>query len=137
MLIELVKRGELNLRTVVNKTSHAVADRFGIADRGYIREGYFADLVLVDPHGTTTVKKEDLLYKCGWSPVTGRTFPAKVLATWVNGGLAYRDGVVSEKPLGERINFIRNRSEEHTSELQSLMRISYAVFCLQKKKQIS
>src|SRR3546814_5029194 len=98
MLIDLVKRGELNLRTVVNKPSHAVADRFGIADRGYIREGYFADLVLVDPHGTTTVKKEDLLYKCGWSPVTGRTFPAKVLATWVN------------------------RSEEHTSELQSLMR---------------
>src|SRR3546814_4843935 len=114
MLSDLVKRGELNLRTVVNKTSHAVADRFGIADRGYIREGYFADLVLVDPHGTTTVKKEALLYKCGWSPVTGRTFPAKVLATWVNGGTAYRDGVVREKPLGERINFIRNCSSNYT-----------------------
>ncbi|NKF22366.1 dihydroorotase [Solimonas marina] len=106
MLIDLVKRGELNLRTVVNKTSHAVAERFGIQDRGYIREGYFADLVLVDPHGTTTVKKEDVLYKCGWSPVEGRTFPAKVLATWVNGGLAYRDGVVNEQPLGERIRFV-------------------------------
>lgn len=106
MLIELVKRGELNLRTVVNKTSHAVADRFGVRDRGYIREGYFADLVLVDPHGTTTVKKEDILYKCGWSPVTGRTFPAKILATWVNGGLAYRDGVVNDQPLGERMHFV-------------------------------
>jgi dihydroorotase len=108
MLIELVKRGELNLRTVVSKTSHAVADRFGIKDRGYIREGYFADLVLVDPHGTTTVKKEDILYKCGWSPVTGHTFRAKILATWVNGGLAYRDGVVNQQPLGERIHFARS-----------------------------
>lgn len=106
MLIELVKRGELNMRTVVRKTSHAVADRFGIADRGYVREGYFADLVLVDPHGQTTVKKEDVLYKCGWSPVEGRTFPAKILATWVNGEIAYRDGVITEKPLGQRINFV-------------------------------
>src|SRR3546814_17411667 len=89
MLIDLVKRGELNLRTVVNKTSHAVADRFGIADRGYIREGYFADLVLVDPHGPTTVKKEDLLYKCGWSPVTGRTFPAKDRKSVVKGKSGY------------------------------------------------
>ncbi|WP_028080573.1 dihydroorotase [Solimonas soli] len=105
MLIELAKRGELNMRTVVRKTSHAVADRFGIKDRGYVREGYFADLVLVDPHGTTTVKKEDVLYKVGWSPVEGHTFPAKVLATWVNGEIAYRDGVVMDKPLGQRINF--------------------------------
>src|SRR3546814_11335046 len=65
MLIDLVKRGELNLRTVVNKTSHAVADRFGIADRGYIREGYFADRVLVAPPGTTTVQQKELTYKCG------------------------------------------------------------------------
>ncbi|MFT4047869.1 MAG: dihydroorotase [Solimonas sp.] len=105
MLIELVKRGELNLRTVVRKTSHAVADRFGIQDRGYVREGYFADLVLVDPHGTTTVRKEDVLYKCGWSPVEGRTFPAKILATWVNGEIACRDGAVAGTPLGQRINF--------------------------------
>lgn len=105
MLIELVKRGELNLRTVVNKTSHAVAERFGIVDRGYVREGYFADLVLVDPHGTTTVRKEDVLYKCGWSPLEGRSLPAKVLATWVNGALAYRDGTVLPAPRGERIQF--------------------------------
>ncbi len=107
MLIDLVKRGEMNLRTVVNKTSHAVADRFGIPDRGYIREGYWADLVLVDPHGSTPVRKEDLLYKVGWSPVEGKTFPAKILATWVNGEIAYRDGVVLDRPLGRRLQFVR------------------------------
>jgi dihydroorotase len=107
MLIDLVKRGEMNLRTVVNKTSHAVADRFGIPDRGYIREGYWADLVLVDPHGSTTVRKEDLLYKVGWSPVEGKTFPAEILTTWVNGEIAYRDGVVLDRPLGRRLQFVR------------------------------
>lgn len=105
MLIELVKRGDLNLRTVVRKTSHAVADRFGIVDRGYVREGYWADLVLVDPHGTTTVRKSDVLYKCGWSPVEGRSFPAKIRATWVNGELAYQDGVVLPQTRGARIEF--------------------------------
>jgi len=107
MLLDLVKRGEMNLRTVVKKTSHAVADRFGIPDRGYIREGYWADLVLVDPHATTTVRKPDLLYKCGWSPVEGRTFPARIKATWVNGEIAYRDGVVMAQPLGRRLHFVR------------------------------
>lgn len=105
MLIELVKRGDLNLRTVVRKTSHAVADRFGIVDRGYVREGYWADLVLVDPHGTTTVRKSDVLYKCGWSPVEGRSFPAKIRATWVNGELAYQDGAVLPQTRGARIEF--------------------------------
>ncbi len=105
MLIDLVKRGELNLRTVVNKTSHAVAERFRIPDRGYIREGYWADLVLVDPHGTTTVRKEDLLYKCGWSPVEGRSYPAAIRGTWVNGELVYENGAVQGAPLGQRIRF--------------------------------
>ena len=105
MLLDLVKRGEMNLRTVVNKTSHAVADRFGITDRGYIREGYWADLVLVDPHATTTVEKKDVLYKCGWSPVEGRTFPAKILGTWVNGALVYENGVVAPQPQGQRLQF--------------------------------
>lgn len=107
MLLELVKRGEMNLRTVVNKTSHAVADRFGIPDRGYIREGYWADLVLVDPHATTAVAKQDVLYKCGWSPVEGRTFPAKILGTWVNGALAFDGTQVLPTPLGQRLHFKR------------------------------
>lgn len=105
MLIDLVKRGEMNLRTVVNKTSHAVADRFGIPDRGYIREGYWADLVVVDPHATTTVRKSDVLYRCGWSPVEGCTFPATIRATFVNGALAAENGCVVGGPKGQRIRF--------------------------------
>lgn len=105
MLLDMVQRGELNLRTVVNKTSHAVADHFGITDRGYIREGYWADLVLVNHNATTTVRKQDLLYHVGWSPLEGRTFPARIDATWVNGELAYHEGKVNPRPLGQRINF--------------------------------
>ena len=105
MLIDLVKRGELSMSTVVNKTSHAVAERFGVRERGYIREGYWADLVLVDPHGSTTVQRDNVLYKCGWSPLEGRTLPARINATWVNGELAYRDGKVSAQRYGQRLQF--------------------------------
>jgi len=105
MLLDLVARRELDLYTVVHKTSHAVAERFGIRDRGYIREGYWADLALVNFETSTTVRKADLLYKCGWSPVEGVTFPAAISATWVNGELAYRDGRVQSKPLGQRLQF--------------------------------
>ena len=105
MLVDLVKRGELNLSTVVKKTSHAIADRFGVKERGYIREGYWADLTLIDPQASTTVTRKDVLYKCGWSPVEGVTFPARIEATWVNGELAYRNGKVLPRPLGQRIEF--------------------------------
>lgn len=103
MLIDLVKRGELNMSTVVKKTSHAVAERFGVKERGYIREGYWADLALVDPHGSTTVSRDNVLYKCGWSPLEGRTLPARISATWVNGELAYNDGQVAAQRYGQRI----------------------------------
>lgn len=105
MLLELVKRGELNLRTVVQRTSHAVADRFGIPERGYIREGYWADLVLVDPHRPTTVSRDNVLYKCGWSPVEGVTFAHSIAATWVNGELAWDGTAVAAKPAGHRLQF--------------------------------
>jgi dihydroorotase len=103
MLLDLVKRGELNLRTVVQKTSHSVADRFNIRDRGYIREGYWADLTLVDLHASTTVRRDNIFYKCGWSPVEGQTFPARVDATWVNGELVWNGTHVSSKPCGQRL----------------------------------
>lgn len=105
MLIDLVKRGELNLATAVRKACHATADRFGIVDRGYIREGYWADLVLVDPHGTTTITADNVLYKCGWSPLEGRTLPARVVGTWVNGNLVYDGETVSSPPVGQRMQF--------------------------------
>lgn len=73
------------LPLLVQKMSHAPADRFHILDRGYLREGYYADLVLVDPHGTTTVTPESLYYKCGWSPLQGETFHTRIASTWVNG----------------------------------------------------
>ena len=106
MLLDLVKRGELNLRTVVQKTSHSVADRFSLKDRGYIREGYWADLTLVDLHASTTVSRSNILYKCGWSPVEGQTFPARVDATWVNGELVWNGMHVSPKPCGQRLEFV-------------------------------
>lgn len=108
-LFALVERGELDLLTLVRKTSHAVADRFRVIDRGYIREGYHADLVLVDPAAQTLVRKQDLFYKCGWSPFEGMRFPARIDATWVNGEVAYADGEVNPKALGQRLHFGRVR----------------------------
>ena len=105
MLFDLVKRGELDLPTVVQRTSHAVAERFGIRERGYIREGCWADLTLVDTAASTTVNRANILYKCGWSPLEGVTLPAAIAATWVNGELAYRDGQVQPRPLGQRLQF--------------------------------
>jgi dihydroorotase len=102
-LLELVKRGELDLETVVQRACHAPALRFGVADRGFIREGAYADLVLVDPDATTTVTPDSLLYKCGWSPFEGHTFPARIDCTWVNGSVAY-DGTVLT-PRGMRLKF--------------------------------
>lgn len=105
MLLELVRRGELDLHTVVRKTSHAVADLYKVVDRGYIREGYYADLVLIDPDRPTTVRKADVLYKCGWSPLEGFTLPATIDTTWINGDVAYTGGQVQAKPLGRRLDF--------------------------------
>lgn len=105
LLFDLVANGELDLHQVVRKTSHAVADRFGIVERGYVREGYWADLTLIDPQLTTTVTPDSIRYKCGWSPFEGRVFPARIDATWVNGELAYCDGEVNPQRLGQRLRF--------------------------------
>lgn len=105
MGFELVRRGELDLHTLVRKTSHTVADLFGIRERGYIREGYFADLTLVDDRATTLVRDEDVLYKVGWSPLSGMTLPGRIAATWVNGQLAWDGQRVVGAPQGERIRF--------------------------------
>lgn len=104
-LMELTERAELDLETIVARACHAPAQRFGVVDRGYLREGGFADLVLLDPAETTLVTTESLRYKCGWSPFEGHRFPARVDATWVNGSLAYRDAEVRPIPLGRRLEF--------------------------------
>jgi len=104
MLLEHVHDGTLPLELIVEKTSHRVADLFAIRDRGYIREGYFADLVLIDHLKPTTVRREDVLSKCGWSPFEGDTFRSSIVTTIVNGVVAYEDGRVTEAVAGQRLD---------------------------------
>jgi len=96
---------------VVEKMAHAPAELFGIKDRGFIREGYYADLVLVNPNAGWTVSKDNLLYKCGWSPMEGATFSHKVEKTFVNGHLVYDDGKFDEKYRGKELEKICYKSK--------------------------
>ena len=107
LMLSYYKQGKLTLEKIVQKMSHAVADCFGIKDRGYIREGYCADLVIVDMKESTTVTKENILYKCGWSPFEGQTFPAVITHTFINGHLVYGNGEWNESVKGQRILFNR------------------------------
>ncbi len=85
--------------------SHNVADLFRIENRGYIREGYFADLVIVDLNSSWTVSKDNILYKCGWSPCEGTTFQTKIVQTFVNGNLVYDNGIFDESTKGVALEF--------------------------------
>lgn len=107
LMLQYVKEGKLTIEKLVEKMSHAPAKCFQIAERGYIREDYFADLVLVDMNNTTTVTKENILYKCGWSPFEGHTFPAQIKYTLVNGEIAYENGKVNDSIRGKRLSFNR------------------------------
>ncbi len=107
MMLHYVKEGRISIEKVVEKMSHAVARCFRIENRGFIREGYWADLVLVDPDTPTTVSKSNILYKCGWSPLEGTTFPSSVTHTFVNGHLVYGNGSWDESKKGERLRFDR------------------------------
>ena len=104
-MLELYHRKKISLEKIVLKMSHAMADCFRIRERGYVREGYFADLVLVDLNAPWKVAKDNLLYKCGWSPFEGVTFNSRVTHTFVNGHLAYNDGVIDESVMGKRMLF--------------------------------
>ena len=84
---------------------HAPADLFRIDRRGYIRPGYFADLVLVDPKSEWTVNQDNILYKCAWSPFESTTFNHKVTDTWVNGQHVYNNGIIDENIRGKRLLF--------------------------------
>ena len=100
-------KGKISLEKIVQKMSHAVADCFQIKERGYIREGYFADLVIVDLNKKTNVNKENILYKCGWSPFEGEVFPASITHTFINGNLVYGNGEWNESVKGKRLTFER------------------------------
>jgi dihydroorotase len=107
-MLDFYHKGKISLEMIVQKMCHNVAILFEIEERGYIREGYFADLVLVDLNSPWTVEKNNILSKCGWSPFEGHTFQSKVTHTIVSGHLAYEDGKFNEEKKGERISFLRN-----------------------------
>lgn len=106
-LLDLVHEGVFDLQTVVQKTAHNVAIRYQIENRGFIREGYAADLVLVDMNQPHTDTREEVLYKCGWSPWEGHTFKSSVVSTLVNGELKYHQGQFAEFTPGQRLKFNR------------------------------
>lgn len=105
LMLKYYKEGKITLEKIVEKMSHAVVECFNIENRGYIREGYFADLVVVDLNKSTTVTKENILYKCGWSPFEGETFEAAITHTFVNGNCVYGNEVFNESVKGERLQF--------------------------------
>ncbi|MBL7885043.1 MAG: dihydroorotase [Bacteroidia bacterium] len=106
-MLELYKQGKISLERIAEKMAHAVADCFQIEKRGYIREGYFADLVLVDLNDSYAVEKSNILYKCAWSPFEGFVFHSKITHTFVNGQLVYKNGQFDETVKGKRLTFER------------------------------
>ena len=107
LMLHYYKKGNISLEKIAEKMSHAVAECFQIKDRGYIREGYFADLVMVDINKPYTVTPQNILYKCGWSPFDKTTFAATIEKTMVNGNFVYENGVVNASQKGKRILFER------------------------------
>ncbi len=107
LMLDYVAAGRISIEKVVEKMSHAVATCFKIADRGYIREGYMADLVIVDLGAHTVISKENILYKCGWSPLEGQSLSASIVSTFVNGMQVYGNGSFNESIKGQRLRFNR------------------------------
>lgn len=106
-LLEASRQGRIPLEQIVEKTAHNPAIVFQIEKRGFLREGYHADLVIIDPNTHWEVQKENILYKCGWSPLEGQEFHHTVIQTFVNGHLVYDNGVFSEERAGQRLSFTR------------------------------
>ena len=106
-LLEKVSENVISIEKVVEKACHNPAIIFQIENRGFIKEGYYADLVLIDPKAPQTVCKENILYKCGWSPFEGTTFSSSVTHTFVNGVLMYHEGIFNDDVKGKRITFNR------------------------------
>ena len=106
-LLTAVKKGKISIEKLVQKACHNPAILFQIEKRGYLKEGYFADMVLVDMEGKTPVSRDNILYKCGWSPFEGTTFDAKIEQTWVNGKSVYQSGKIMENKAAMRLTFNR------------------------------
>ncbi|QXP66090.1 dihydroorotase [Polaribacter sp. AHE13PA] len=106
-LLEKVKEGVIPIEKLVEKMSHNPAKLFQIEKRGFIKEGYFADIVLIDTNKPQTISKDNILYKCGWSPFEGTTFSSTITHTFVNGNLIYNNGVFNDNIKGKRLTFNR------------------------------
>lgn len=109
VMLEFYHAGKISMERLVEKMCHAPAEAFRIQERGYLDEGYWADLAIVDPDYRWTVEPENILYKCGWSPFEGHRFRGKVLTTIVSGHLAWHEGQLNEAKMGERLLFARDR----------------------------
>jgi dihydroorotase len=107
-MLEFYHQGRVGLPFIATKMCHNPARLFQIEKRGFIREGYYADLTLVDPKAAFSVKKENILYHCGWSPFQGVTFGSSIAKTWVSGHLAWRDGALDSSAKGRRLTFTRS-----------------------------
>jgi dihydroorotase len=107
--LELHHDGVLGIEEIVTRTSHNVANRFRVLERGFLREGFWADLVLVDTSHTTEITSERVLSKCGWSPFEGRVFRSAVKSTWVNGQQVWQDGQIIESDAAARLQFGKQR----------------------------
>ena len=108
-LFDLVRDGKISLELLVDKACHAAVDIFGVEERGYVREGWFADLVIVDSSTPHRVTADNVLYKCGWSPYEGHEFSASIDTTIVNGEIVYRDGSLTGAVAGRKLKFTRAR----------------------------
>ena len=106
VMLELAMEGRFTYEKVVDKMAHKPAELFHIDRRGYIRPGYYADLVLIDPNKTWTVSKENILTKCGWSPFEGYTFHHAVDTTWVNGKIVWQDGQIRDNVHGKELKYL-------------------------------
>jgi dihydroorotase len=108
-MLELFHQGKISIEKIVEKMCHHVAEIYRIKERGYIREGYYADLVLVDINNEWQVTPENILYKCGWSPFENNYFQSKILKTFVNGNLVFDNGLFNEDHNGKRLKFSKTR----------------------------
>jgi dihydroorotase len=106
-MLEMYHRGKISLERVVEKMSHNPAILFEVEKRGYIKEGFYADLVLVDLNNPYTVKKDNILYKCGWSPFEGTTFKSRITHTFINGNLAFENFKFNKVKSAKRLTFNR------------------------------
>lgn len=108
-LFDLAGRGEISIELLVDRACHAPADIFGVTERGYVREGWYADLVVVDPARPYRVSVGNVMYKCGWSPFEGHAFAATIDTTLVNGEIVYANGILTGIVPGQRLDCTRSR----------------------------